>query len=392
MFRLRRPILILLLLAAAAGVSCADTLRPKGKGRPPAKASQVEPEAPPGKDPLVLTQGSNVGYTVYRLPTKDQDGKPVTTSLAVWYPTTAPETDFTYFYGTASTKTRLAQDAPASEGRFPLVLYSHGAAAGGLAGAYITETLARRGYVVATIDHTDEAYFSRITDDGSSQAPRGGLLYATKIYSQYLKSPKSKDRRGDIMFRPLQLKDAIAFLVEQDKTKGSTLFGHIETDSIGLIGHSFGAWTVLMEAGVDPRFSDGRIRAVVSLSCPSNENIFQPGELARIKVPVMFMYGEKEVAIGRSGDKQFYFDRANAPKYMIEVADADHLSFGRDKKLATLSDHLTKDHSRAGIARYALAFMDLYLKSDAAAKAQLQQKGEGVRTYTYEAAELPKLE
>lgn len=392
MSRFPRPALVLLLLAAVASVSCGDPLRAKARSGPSAGASQVGLQPPSGKDTVVLTQGSHVGYTVYRFPTKDQGGKPVTTSLAVWYPTAAPEQDFTYYYGTDSTRTRLAKDAPASPGRFPLVVYSHGAAAGGLASAYITETLARRGYVVAAIDHTDDAYFSRITDDGSSRAPRGGLLYAAKIYSQYLKSPKAMDRRGEIMFRPIQLKDAIAYLVQQDKTKDSALNGHIQTDAIGLIGHSFGAWTVLMEAGVDPRFSDGRIRAVASLSCPSNENIFQSGELARIKVPVMFMYGEKEVSLGRSGDKQFFFDRANAPKYMMEIAGADHLSFGRDKQLATISDHLTKDPSRAGIARYLFAFMDLYLKSDAAAKEQLKQKGEGVRAYTYEAAELPKLQ
>jgi len=92
----------------------------------------------------------SVGYRVLPLPS----GRKV----AIWYPASAAEQPFAYTRAGSDLKGSVARDAPpAACPRVPLVLFSHGLGGCGLQSTFLTEELARRGYVVAAPDHADAA-------------------------------------------------------------------------------------------------------------------------------------------------------------------------------------------------------------------------------------------
>lgn len=73
------------------------------------------------------------------------------TRLLIWYPTSGVPRNHDYGLQTGL----VAQDGAVAEGRWPVVLFSHGFLSGAERSAFITENLARRGYVVAAPDHAD---------------------------------------------------------------------------------------------------------------------------------------------------------------------------------------------------------------------------------------------
>src|SRR5262245_23262766 len=75
------------------------------------------------------------------------------TNVGVWYPATGDEADLEY---AKNVKGRARKDG-AIDGcaRFPLVAFSHGFSGCGIQIVYLTEELARRGYIVAAPDHKD---------------------------------------------------------------------------------------------------------------------------------------------------------------------------------------------------------------------------------------------
>src|SRR5262249_49788846 len=134
--------------------------------------------------------------------------------------------------------------------------------------------------------------------------------------------------------------------------------------------------TSLLLSGTNAKYSDSRIKAVVALSGPVNEKIFtceSENDLAAVKIPVLFEYGGKETAMGRNGDKSFLFEKANAPKLLICVKDADHLSFsgGVKGEFKLASDYVDKDTVRKTISETTLDFFDAYLKNEKVKKEKL---------------------
>ena len=78
--------------------------------------------------------------------------------VAVWYPAAAEEKPFAYARTYNGFMGSVAFDAPpAACPRVPLVLFSHGLGGCGLQTLFLTEELARHGYVVAAPDHADSA-------------------------------------------------------------------------------------------------------------------------------------------------------------------------------------------------------------------------------------------
>src|SRR5688500_10751864 len=76
--------------------------------------------------------------------------------VAVWYPAAAKEQPMAYSRSTGGFMGSVAQDAPAADcPRVPLVLFSHGLGGCALQSLFLTEELARHGYIVAAPDHND---------------------------------------------------------------------------------------------------------------------------------------------------------------------------------------------------------------------------------------------
>ena len=137
-------------------------------------------------------------------------------ALAVFYPATlsdksAEPTGLPFF-----TNLHLYKDAELAEGRYPLVMLSHGRGSNPLQYAWFAETLAAQGYIVAGLYH-----------------------YRANTYDQTIAYLSNK-----IWQRPRDISLAIDFLLK-DPVWGKA----IDAEKIGVAGHSQGGFTSLWIGG-----------------------------------------------------------------------------------------------------------------------------------------------
>jgi predicted dienelactone hydrolase len=343
---------------------------------------------PKGEDVLMLANGDPVGYRVMELRATDVAGKTTTTKMAVWYPTDDEQKSFEYDYGDNQVQTQVAVNGSVAPGRYPLVVFSHGATGSGLTSAFVTETLARQGFVVAAPDHSDETFAARIDpDDMPSKLGIAirSLAYATKVRSKFL-GDEARESRPEIAYRPAEIKAAIDLLVNASRDESSPFHNRIDADRIGVMGHSFGAWSAMAAAGAVPQFADSRVKAVALLSAAVDERLFSRQEIAGMKVPTMMLFGSTEVKQGRGNDREIYYQHLPGPKYMYEIEDVDHVAFsgGIRSEYKTLEEYLAKDPRRAAITRYVAAFMMAHLKDSDLGRRQLHLRGGKITHAIYE--------
>ncbi len=101
----------------------------------------------------------------------------------------------------------------------------------------------------------------------------------------------------------------------------------LDPAQIGIVGHSFGAWTALAAPEVDQR-----IQAVVALA-PGGTSNPRPGILP-VKltfkwgrdIPALYLVAENDVPLPLAGMYEL-FERAPARKRMVILRRADHLHF-----------------------------------------------------------------
>lgn len=278
-------------------------------------------------------------------------------NVGVWYPTTDAETDVDY---AKNVKGHARKDG-AIDGcaRFPLVVFSHGFSGCGTQVVYLTEELARRGYIVAAPDHRDA--LCSVTGKGS--------FHSIKTDQSFFEPNKwdertHADRRDD-------LERTIDWMLGSSELKSA-----IAPGKIGLVGHSLGGYDVLGLAGGWESWTDRRVGAVVAMS-PYATPFMAKNRMRAIRVPVMYQGAQWDIGITPylRGDKGA-FGLSNAPKYYVELKLGGHFEWtnlpcGSDRVSRCLS---SKSNPRL-IDEYAIAFLDRYLKEDATALSRLDGKG-----------------
>ena len=139
-----------------------------------------------------------------------------------------------YARATTQFKGSVARDAPpAACPRLPLVLFSHGLGGCAVQSVFITEELARHGYVVAAPDHRDAA-----TCGIDGEPLRLGNLHTDQsVLEPALWTDKSE------VGRLRDLRDAIA------RGGGPATREDHRRQRVGAIGHSLGGYSVLGLAG-----------------------------------------------------------------------------------------------------------------------------------------------
>ncbi len=310
--------------------------------------------------------------------------QPVPFKIAVWYPTSQSAGKAFYPIGSNQIATEVVKDAAIAEGRFPVIFYSHGATGAGTSSFFICELLASHGFIVIAPDYLDTVFVARI----DQPVPFDGYLWMrTAQYISWLRelglNKASKEGRELFAYRPIQLRQTIKKAFELNEDTRSLLHQHLDEKSIGLFGHSFGAWTSVLVAGASPLYRDDRIKAVAALSGPVNEFVYSvasENDLTKVKAPILFEYGDQEPASGRQDDKKFLFDKASTPKILFSIKNADHLSFsgGVKGEHKTASEYLDQDPPRKAISETTLDFFDAYLKGNESSKAKLRTRSDGI--------------
>lgn len=265
---------------------------------------------------------------------------------AIWYPSSDNENNFEYSKDFTS---KLAREGiPNSEcGRFPLILFSHGLGGCGTQSIFFTEELARHGYVVAAPDHKDALC------SVSGGTPSAQLSITDSIIEpEKWNDQSSSDRREDV-------ENVINGLL-----KDGQLSQIIDSNKIGVTGHSLGGYTVLGIAGAWPSWHDQRIKAVLGFS-PYVQPYTIKQTISGVKVPIMYQGSDFDIGITPFIDlKDGAYNQSNKPKYFVKFKGGNHFiwtnleCFGEK----TLEGCLKNKPQTKLINSYAFAFFDKYLK------------------------------
>lgn len=241
-------------------------------------------------------------------------------------------------------KGRAVQNAKpnTSDGKFPLIIVSHGYTGSRVLMTYLTENLASKGYIVAAIDHFE-----------STHADAKGFP-STLL-----------NRAKDILFTI----NEIGKLAETNSK--SILSGITDANNTAIMGYSMGGFGVLNAAGagyseqmiktfgsltggskaIETRVTgnaeyknsmDSRIKAVVAFAPWGMERAVWDAEgLKGLTIPTFFVAGNLDDVSGyEKGIKAIYTGAINADRYMLTYINARHNVAPNPPSPATLAPGL----------------------------------------------------
>ncbi len=180
-------------------------------------------------------------------------------------------------------------------GPFPLIVRAHGYSAFRNDSRYLMRQLASWGYVVVAPDFPLSKF----------QAPGGPTVADVG------------NQAGDLSF-------LIDHFTAENASPTSFLFGRVDTDHVGAIGHSLGGATVLLST-YHPTLRDSRIKATVALSplgC-----VFLDGFFDTSTVPLMIEGGTADLITQYQSNHLTPYGYVNAPKYLLTFDGGTHLGF-----------------------------------------------------------------
>jgi predicted dienelactone hydrolase len=295
--------------------------------------------------PGVGSAAFRVGFTTLALTkTSVTTGAPRTLETVVWYPTTAR----------SRRAAPAAGNAPLRRGRYPLVVFSHGACGRPTEATYLTMALASRGFVVVAPSHPGDT-----ADDGfASCASR-----ATTIDSAVNRVP-------DVQF-------AIDAMLAAAADPSSRFARHLRTDAIGMSGLSFGGFTTLLAAQEEPR-----IRAALAM-VPGGTAALLQGAAHDVTIPTMVIGAEHDVVVGYA-ESEMAFVRLAGPRFLVKVLAANHLSlvddcFNHDLNVSfCVPTDISQDDAHRRVLHYAIPFLRRYVANARGGGRVLERPIDGV--------------
>lgn len=190
-----------------------------------------------------------------------------------------------------------------ANGRFPLVLFSHGNSGYRRQSTFLTTHLASWGIVVAAPDHSGNTFFDSL-----------------EIRSEEQRKRVHFDARRN---RPRDM----AAVADAVLGKPDGNWPALDPDRVAALGHSYGGWTSLKLPGVG-----SNIRAVCGLA-PASEpfvgrKAFAPGELPfSPPLPTLLIAGLDDVLVDIDNSVRPLFKRLASPRALIAIEGVDHFHF-----------------------------------------------------------------
>ena len=314
--------------------------------------------------------------------------------LEVWYPAAASITEKpNQILATYKDVTRLLKpfelqgqayrDAPAvAEGKFPLILLSHGFTGYRTQMFYLGEHLASHGYVVVGIGHTDSS---------NAEVPNADARPAGFISTLY---NRARDQQ---------------FLLDYFTEQQTPVAAIVDTDNAAIIGHSMGGYGAINTIGGCYTFTSemlqgfgmpaalamvmpwalnscngGREQAdprwkAVQLFAPwgGENNVHDPAAMAKITVPTFYFAGDQDNTSGyEKGIKKLYEQTGSKENYLLVFENARHnigphpapaAAFETDFELGHYVDPVWDIETiNRVIEHMSLAFLDCHVKADPA--------------------------
>ena len=296
--------------------------------------------------------------------------------LNIWYPISPDaEGDAVRYFGILPGDALKGGRIETRGAPFPLVVFSHGSGSVSIQNYPNCEYLATHGYIVAAPSHIGNTLFT-----GDPE-----LL-------------------GDMLeIRPCDIEAVLDWIL------ASEYGASIDPEAIGMMGHSYGAYTSIAVAGAeahparynafcsDPEaenegceltgifpetvesvdFGDARVKAVLPIS-PGFFEIWEADGLAVPVVPVMIMSGTRDELTPHEREAMRLYQGFRAKKYLVTFESANHYGFtilcGLFPNLPPycVGNLLDPDIIESGVSILSTAFFGLYLKRNPAYGEALQ--------------------
>jgi predicted dienelactone hydrolase len=313
-------------------------------------------------------------------------GAPRELMVQIWYPAGSSNNHLAAYQRLSETSlatsyrsvlwTNSRIDAPILQEGSPffVLLFNHGWAGRRTQDTFLTEDLASHGYVVAAIDHTDNAVRvalpdNRIVDNANGYDP----LDASKHTAAEIEDTWNKELKrwvSDEVF-------VLNALQNENMDSKSFWYGRLNTERAGALGHSFGGAASIQVCSVDPRiqsalnmdgwtFGDIQHRAakqqtmfLYAKAIPSETKDLRPSTPESRTLNELNASDENEVAASL---KQY-------GGYKLYVSGTSHMDF-TDNPLINPSrrwgqpGHISAAEIQSIVRSYVLAFFDETIRGE----------------------------
>jgi len=242
------------------------------------------------------------------------------------------------------------RDARVREGKFPLIVFSHGNGGTRMQNTFWCDYLASHGYVIVSADHTANA---RVT-----------VIKGKPILMQ------NDQRENSAVDRPKDM----SFLLDQmtlwNGGADSRFSGKLDLTKPVAAGMSFGSMTAIRVADVDPRF-----KAVIAMSGAYESH-------SNLTVPSLYMLGTEDRTIKAQGNERIrdVYAKHTRNGFLLELKNGGHYSFtdifkldknfgdgaGQGKRAATgeAFNYTSMETTYQIINSYSIAFLGLYVRGE----------------------------
>ncbi len=197
------------------------------------------------------------------------------------------------------------RDAPvrSGQGRFPLIVFSHGNGGVRAQSFSYTAHLASHGYVVASPDHVGNTLYD--------------LLHESDLEGNAARS---------ITERPLDI-SAVIDAFEDGGLAGGRFDGLVDLEHIGITGHSLGGLTSLIVPNPAREFYDPRIDVTVPVTPAGDAYLDAFGPPEDLAIPVFYIGATEDRTLDYQIHTVLTWQRHRPPKGMAGAVGAGHFSF-----------------------------------------------------------------
>jgi predicted dienelactone hydrolase len=263
---------------------------------------------------------------------------------------------------------------PSSNGIYPVVIISHGAGGNWDTHYAQAEHLASNGYIVLCLEHIGS------NTERMQQGVKSKLDITTinkNLHAMIYDSNEVLNRPRDVSF-------AIDILNEWNNSN-NTIRKHVDMNNIGVMGHSFGAYTTMVVCGmrpaldwiiptvapgqgIGPDLSDKRVKCGIALSPQgADEPFFLRESFNYLKTPLMGISGTNDqqqngLPPQNRYDAFAYWPQNGGQNKFVWLANAAHLDFTSTQETSVPSPN--RDSVQKVVRAASLLYFNYYLKGD----------------------------
>lgn len=267
---------------------------------------------------------------------------------------------------------------PSTDGPVPVIVVSHGGGGNWDANFAQAQHLATHGYAVLAVEHI-----------GSNTAiAKRSLRIVANLEAM------TRDA-NEVLGRPRDIRYAIDQAEQWSRTH-EAMRGRLDMKRVGMLGHSYGAYTTLVVTGMRPALDwlkptvapgrglgpdlrDERVLCGVALSPQGpGEPFFIDASYASLRTPMLGISGSKDPQqrAGPENRRRAFELWPDGDKHLVWLTDADHSAFSdstgaQQRMLPSATRAVVQPLVRAAT----VLFFNAHLKDDAEARRSLSHAG-----------------